>query len=95
MKKNVILVLVLLFTSSFRLTNVDAEPKEITYVVIFDEAHLQFFTHDLMNTALTSLNTTFDTDSIDVTIDLVVNEDPFTQSNLQGANLVIVPTDVS
>ena len=38
MKKNVILVLVLLFTSSFSLTNVDAEPKEITYVVIFDEA---------------------------------------------------------
>ncbi|OLS29117.1 MAG: hypothetical protein HeimC2_03120 [Candidatus Heimdallarchaeota archaeon LC_2] len=92
MKKNVILVLVLLFAPSFSLTNVGAEQKEITYIVIYDEAHLQFFTHELMNTALTSLNSTFDTDSIDVTIDLVINEESFTASNVQGADLIIIPS---
>lgn len=92
MKKNVILVLILLFTSSFSTLNVNAEQKEVTYVVVFDEAHLQFFTHETMNIALSSLNDSFDSSKTDVTIDLVMNTEAFTKSKLQGANLIIIPS---
>ncbi len=92
MKKHVILVLILLFTSSVSTLNVNAEPKEVTYVVVFDEAHLQYFTHERMKTAISSLNDTFDTERTNVTIDLVINEEAFTRSKLQGANLVIIPS---
>jgi hypothetical protein len=43
-----------------------------------------------MSTALTSLNDTFDTSSKDVTIQLIINKDNFTSSNLQGSDLVII-----
>ena len=56
------------------------------YYIIYDESHAQWFTSDLMNTALTSLDDAFD----GIKINLVINQDKFNESNLQGSNLVII-----
>lgn len=93
MKKSIFFLLILLFTSSFSIINSNAEPKAVNYVVVYDEAHLQFFTHDLLRTALAGLNESFDVENeIDVTIEFEVNTENFTNSNLQGADLVIIPS---
>ena len=79
--------------SSFSVINSNAEPKAVNYVVVYDEAHLQFFTHDLLKTALAGLNESFDVENeIDVTIEFEINTENFTNSNLQGADLVIIPS---
>lgn len=93
MKKGILFLLILLFMSSFSVINSNAEPKAVNYVVVYDEAHLQFFTHDLLKTALAGLNESFDVENeIDVTIEFEINTENFTNSNLQGADLVIIPS---
>ncbi|MHA2090748.1 MAG: hypothetical protein ACW98K_07805 [Candidatus Kariarchaeaceae archaeon] len=67
-----------------------AQTNNKTYSIIYDEAHEQYFTHDLMNTALTSLNSSLDTDDLDVSVRLIINEDKFTKSSLQGGSLLII-----
>ena len=79
--------------SSISVINSNAEPEAVNYVVVYDEAHLQFFTSNLLKTALAGLNDSFDIENqIDVTIELEINNENFTNSNLQGADLVIIPS---
>jgi hypothetical protein len=90
MKKSAIFILILFFMSSLSLNQSTMAQTQVNYTIIYDEAHLQFFTHELMSMALSGLNETFDSSSKDVTIQLVINKENFTSSNLQGSDLVII-----
>jgi len=61
-----------------------------TYIIVYDEAHNQYFNSANMSTALHSLNDSLDTNSLDVTIKLVTQKESFNNTNIQGADLVII-----
>ncbi len=56
------------------------------YYILFDEAHYQFIDHNLMSTALDSLSNAFS----GVNVHVVPIKDKFNETNLQGADLVII-----
>ncbi len=84
-----ILGMLLLLGSSSHVMAQDGQDQE-TFIVVFDESHYQYFTADMMSTALGSLNTSLDTPNLDVTISLLIQEDAFNATNIQGSDLVIV-----
>ena len=61
------------------------EKKE--YVIVFDEAHGQYFDHTRLKTALSSLN-----DSINgITYYVKINKNDFNDTSTFGADLIIIP----
>ncbi len=86
-----LILLIILVASSISLTVVaDSELKSVNYVIVYDEGHSQFFTHELMSTALASLNNSFDTSDLNINIELVINKGNLNETNLQGADLLII-----
>ena len=67
------------------LVPVSSQVDDNEIVILFDEAHNQFFDRDMMQTALGSLE-----GALNVTIRVEVNNAPFNSSSLQGADLLIV-----
>jgi len=86
-----ILSFLLLASSTASVVAQNTATKESkTYIILYDQAHNQFFTKDKMSTALSSLNDSLDTAKLDVTVHIVVQHDRFNSSNLQGVDLVMI-----
>lgn len=68
-------------------SSVIAITDQTEFLVVFDESHGQYFNVSLMDSALSALNDS----NYDVNVELrVLNDSGFSQSNLQGADLVII-----
>ncbi|MDH5404740.1 MAG: hypothetical protein OEY49_19715 [Candidatus Heimdallarchaeota archaeon] len=83
-------VLLILSITSNSIYGQNAVKDEVSYRILYDEAHSQYFTTDLMKTAFSRLNTTFDTIEKDVTIELFSNYELFNSTNVQGISLIII-----
>ena len=86
MKRFSYLILFILALQVLSSVPVSGQDNIKEFYIIYDENHAQWFTTDLMSTALTSLEDAFD----GIKINLVVNNDDFNETNLQGSNLVII-----
>lgn len=67
------------------LVPVSSQVDDNEIVILFDEAHNQFFDSELMQTALNSLEV-----ALNVSIRIEMNYEAFNSSSLQGADLLIV-----
>lgn len=83
MKSKFYLILFLFILSLLVPVSSQVDDNEI--VILFDEAHNQFFDSELMQTALNSLE-----DALNVSVRIQMNYEAFNSSSLQGADLLIV-----
>ncbi len=86
MKRLSYIILFILLLQGFSAVPVYSQDETKEYYVVYDQGHGQFFDEDLMSTALKSLENAFD----NIHINIIINNDQFNQTNLQGSDLVII-----
>lgn len=86
--KSPYIVLALIVASGFIAPSL-AQDEGRDYFILYDEGHGQFFTQELMSTALDSLKNN-DIFGTNVNINIVAINDTFSQTNLQGADLLLI-----
>lgn len=82
MKFKQFIIITMLLVTLFPAT---AQVKEKTYIILYDESHEQFFSSELMQTALKNLP-----EALGVDITVRINTEDFTPSSVQGSDLIII-----
>lgn len=82
-----ILVMLLSLGQTAHVVSQNNSLETSSYFIVFDESHNQFFDSSMMSTALNSLNQSF---GPSINIKIIIQNDNFNSTNLQGTDLVII-----